>query len=40
MYHLIGGGGDTNLYHLARDILAIPGSAVAIERIFSDGCDN
>ncbi|CAA7270448.1 unnamed protein product [Cyclocybe aegerita] len=28
-----------NLYRLAHDILAIPGSAVAVECIFSGGCD-
>jgi hypothetical protein len=28
-----------NLSQLACDILAIPGSAVAVERIFSGGCD-
>ncbi|KAG6906817.1 hypothetical protein DXG01_011809 [Tephrocybe rancida] len=28
-----------NLYQLMRDILAIPGSAVAVERIFLGGCD-
>jgi len=28
-----------NLFRLARDILCIPGSAVAIERIFSGGRD-
>ncbi|KAF5387134.1 hypothetical protein D9615_002164 [Tricholomella constricta] len=29
-----------NLFWLARDILSIPGSAVAVERIFSGGRDN
>ncbi|KAF5338690.1 hypothetical protein D9758_017578 [Tetrapyrgos nigripes] len=28
-----------NLYRFARDILCIPGSAVAVERIFSGGRD-
>jgi len=28
-----------NLYRLARDIFSIPGSAVAVERIFSGGRD-